>query len=149
MLVERARQKNPFVVVQMSTNDFVSLKSVRAQIVKRKTNIHKEKVNWHNIRWIQVSKEKPYQLHYRYSLNALEAWKVLNIQRKCRGRPADIGRIELQPLYSGPRPLATNKLNDLKMLLQFIPPVYHTFYTALESSTCIETSSDSEGTDSD
>ena len=35
-------------------DDFVSLDSVK--VGKRKTNIHKQKVNWHNIVWI--SKEK-------------------------------------------------------------------------------------------
>ena len=68
LLVGRARRKNAFVAVRMSSNDFVSLESVKAQIVNRKTNIHKQKVSWLNIRWIQVSKEKPYQLRYRYSL---------------------------------------------------------------------------------
>ena len=149
LLVERARRKNAFVAVRMSSNDYVSLESVKAQIVNRKTNIHKQKVSWLNIRWIQVSKEKPYQLRYRYSLNALEAWKTLDIQRKRPGRPVDIGRIELQPLYAGPRPLDTRKLEDLKALIQFIPPVYHAFYTTLESNTTVGASGETDESDSD
>ena len=149
MLVERARQKNPFVAVRMATPDFISLEGVKKRIVKRKTNSQKQKVNWLDIRWIQVRKEKPFHLFYKYSLNTLESWKILDVQKRQPGRPIDIGRIELQPLYSGPRPLPSNKLDDLKILMQFIPPVYHAFYTSLDHIETEEPASETEDSDSD
>ena len=143
-LVERARSKNPFQVVRMKQENFVSLKKIRAEIVYRKVNTKKEKVEWLNIRWIQLSKEKPYEIRYRYSHNALEAWKVLDVQRKRPGRPADPGRLPLEPLYTNPRAINTKKLQDLQQLLNFIPPVYHAFYNDLQSTADAHSGSEDE-----
>jgi hypothetical protein len=61
--VERAQgQKNPFIAVRMATPDFISLEGVKDWIANRKTNTQKQKVNWIDIRWIQVTKKKPHQL---------------------------------------------------------------------------------------
>ena len=51
-----------------------------------------------------------------------------------RGRPADIGRASLQHLYAGPRTINKKKLLDLKELLDFIPPVHHSFYQNLDQA---------------
>ena len=128
-LVERARQKNPFTVIQMSMDDFVSIENIRALIVHRKMNTQRQKVNWFDIRWLQVSKDKPFEIRYRYSLNSLEAWKTLDLRKKRPGRPADIGRVELAPLYSRPCTLSDEKLRDLRILMEFVPPIYHTHFT--------------------
>ena len=89
--MERVRQKNPFTVIQMSMDDFVSIENIRALIVHRKMNTQRQKVNWFDIRWLQVSKDKPFEIRYRYSLNSLEAWKTFDLRKKRPGRPTDIG----------------------------------------------------------
>ena len=143
-LVEKSRRNNPFQVTRMEIQDFVSIENVKSSIVYRKVNTHKEKVNWLDIRWIRVSKDHPFQMQYRYSHNTLEAWKVLDVQPKRQGRPPDTGRATLEPLYMNERCLQSNKLSDLKELMQFIPPVHHSFYTKLlEQPT--ESSAASEG----
>ena len=146
VLVERARQRNPFTVKRMETCDFLSIESVRSLIVHRKVNTQKQKVEWLNIRWLQICADHPFQVRYRYSLNSLEAWKTLDLRKRRTGRPADIGRVVLQPLYSGPRPLSEKKLADLQMLTEFIPPIYHTYYRSLEAtSDPVGSSSEGEG----
>ena len=67
-------------------------------------------------------------------LNDLEAWKEVDLQQKRVGCPPSIGKVSLTPLYSSTRPINLSKLKDLKSLLWYIPPIYHAFYTALESS---------------
>jgi hypothetical protein len=69
--------------------------------------------------------------------------------RRRRGRPNELGRIKLQPLYSGPCPLAINKLEDLKVLVKFILPVYHPFYTSLDGSENEDSASETDDIDSD
>ena len=101
-LVRGARHKNPFVVSAMNTESFVSIKSLTSNIVNRKQNIDKAQVNWFKILWIRVTKDKPLQFLYRYSLNELEVWKVVNLARKTRGRPTNLGTIQLPQLRSGP-----------------------------------------------
>ena len=74
---------------------------------------------------------RPFDILYRYSHNTLEAWKVLDVQPRRQGRPPAVGREVLVPLYTSERGLLSNKLQDLKALLDFIPPVYHPFYNGL------------------
>ena len=130
-LVKKARKNNPFHFTKMKIEDFVSLQNVRSSIVYRKVNTHKEKVKWLDILWIRVSKDRPFDILYRYSHNTLEARKVLDVHPRRQGRPPDVGRTVLVPLYTSERCLHSNKLQDLKALLYFIPPVYHQFYNGL------------------
>ena len=132
--VENARRKNPFKVIAMTASDFISTEAIRSQIVYRKVNTYNERVEWLNIRWFQISKENPFQVKYQYSHNTLEVWKVLDLQKRRVGRPTDIGKVLLTPLYGSPRHVNVKKLEDLKSLLQFIPPVHHTFYNSLTST---------------
>ena len=108
----------------------------------RKVNTKKEKVEWLKIRWLQVSQDKPFQIRYRYSHNPLEVWKTLDVRKKRQGRPLDIGRVLLSPLYSGFRPINVKKLQDLHSLMKFIPPIHHSFYDHLQST--VEDNSGSE-----
>lgn len=119
----------------MATEDFVSVKNVRSLIVYRKVNKYKEKVNWLGIHWLRFSKDHPLEIQYRYSHNSLEVRKTLDVHPRRPGLPADVGRATLVPLYTRPRPLQENKLQDLKVLMQFIPPVHYPFYNALEQAT--------------
>lgn len=63
-------------------------------------------------------------LHTEY----LGAVETVNIRPKRKGRPSDIGRANLPPLYTAPRPIKAAKLKDLKDLLCYVPPIHHAFY---------------------
>ena len=56
-LVERARTKNPFHIVWMEGEDQVSMKAMKSEVVHRKVNTRKEKVDWLSIRWLQLRKD--------------------------------------------------------------------------------------------
>ena len=90
-------------------------------------------MEWLKIQWVSVSKDKPLQFQYWYSHNTLEVWKTVNLKRKTQGRPPDFGRLTLPSLYTVPRAI-NKKLDDLLELLQFVPPIYHSFYTNLDGS---------------
>lgn len=123
---------NPFHVTEMDTSDFMSLEVIKKAIVNRKNNTARQPVEWLKMRWIRVTKDKPLQFSYRYSHNTLEVWKVVDLKRRSKGRPVDIGLIPLPPLYPGEsRPISKPKLNDLRQLLPFVPPIHHSFYTEL------------------
>ena len=81
-VVAEAQRKNAFHVSKMETEDFVSLKPLKAAIVNRKVNTRNAKVEWLKIQWISVSKDKPLQFQYRYSLNTLQSWKTVDLKRK-------------------------------------------------------------------
>ena len=133
-LVRECRRTNPFIVTEMKREDFVNVKDLKSYIVNRKINKRKGKVDWLSIRWIRVTKDKPFAFQYRYSLNELEAWNEIDLSRKRRGRPVDIGRVRIPELYDGPLKLKKEKMSDLMSLLAYIPPHYHDFYKQLQAS---------------
>lgn len=90
--------KNPFKVRKMKLKDFVSLKDLKKAVVSRKVNTSGSKVEWLKIQWVSVSKDKPLQFQYPYSHNTLEVWKTVDLKRKAKGRPPDVGRLTLPPL---------------------------------------------------
>ena len=81
-LVCDSRQANAFHVEEMEQDNFVSLARLKENIVNRKVTLKKQKVDWLSIRWIQVTKDKPFAFKYRCSLNSLEQWKVVDVKRK-------------------------------------------------------------------
>ena len=94
---------------------------------------------------IHVEKSSPLSYKYRYTQDDLEPWKTVNLRPKRAGRPSDSGRIELPPLYDGPRDA---KYRDLQDLLCYVPPVYHSFCTGLVSESSTHANAD-EGADED
>ena len=116
-VVLRARQKNPFHVYRMKRKDFVSLKPLKDAVINRKTNTQRGKVEWLKIHWISVKKDQPLQFQYRYSNNSLECWKTVDLKRRTKGRPVDMGKIDLPPLYDRPRAINPKKVSDLLELL--------------------------------
>ena len=112
-------------------SDFKSLQGLKAAIVNRKKNVACQQVEWLKIRWIRVTKDKPLQFSYKDSHNTLECWKTVSLKRKTKGRPVDMGVVQLSPLYPGPRQISQAKLTDLKQLLSYVPPVHHAFFMAL------------------
>ena len=124
-LVRECQRANPFLVTEMKREDFINIKCLKSYIVNRNINKRKQKADWLSIRWIRVSKDKPLAFQYRYSLNELEAWNKIDLSRKRKGRPINIGRVRMPELYDGPLKLKKENMNDLMLLLTYIPPHYH------------------------
>jgi len=132
-LVRKSRRVNPFPVRRMYQSDFKSVSQLRSEIVNRKKNTDKQKVEWLKMHWIRVQKSSPLCFQYRYTINTLEPWKTVNLRRRRAGRPSDLGRVDLLPLYDGPRPISAPKYRDLQELLSYVPPVHHAFFNGLLS----------------
>ena len=132
-LVKNARRVNPFSVRIMTQADFFSTAQLTSMIVNRKVDNNGEKIDWLSIRWLRVEKDSPLSFKCRYTLNTMEAWKTVDLHPKRPGRPADMGSVSLEPLYSAPRPIKPAKLRDLMALKCYIPPVNHDFYDSLTS----------------
>ena len=126
-LVRTAWRNNPFNVIPMEN---LSLKCLQQVIVNRKVNTQKLSVNWLNIRWFKLRKGEPLHYHYRHSHNTLDPWKMVDLSKNTKGHPVDIGQVQMEVLYAGPR-VINNKLDDLMSLFSFVPPVYHDLYRAL------------------
>ena len=134
-LIRTARHNNPFRVCVMDTSDFVSLEELKKSIVNRKATTHGQKVEWLSMRWIQVNKDKPFHFRFRYSHNTLEGWKIVDLNRKMKGRPPVISHLPLPVLHGSGRAINKKKVEDLTYmsLIQFVPPIYHDFYKGLQA----------------
>jgi len=61
-----------------------------------------------------------------------------------------MARASFQPLYEKPRAISSAKLSDLMELLDYIPPIYHSFYkNLLANDDQVEEVSDSSQDESD
>ena len=64
-LISNARRQNP--VTEMTQEDFVSFEPVSKAFINHKKNTAKQKVEWFQIKWIRVTKERPLQFQYQHS----------------------------------------------------------------------------------
>lgn len=80
-----------------------------------------------------MRKEDPIKFQFRRNLNELEAWKTVDLHRKLKGRPPDIGRFSLVQAYSGPRTLKESKVNYILSMVDFVPLIHHDLYNQLFS----------------
>ena len=71
-------------------------------------------------------------MKYKHSLSEMEAWKTVDFQRRGRGHPVDLKRIQLPSLYESAREISKAKFDDLMQLLSYVPPVHHRFYHLLK-----------------
>ena len=129
-LIKKSRRQNPFTITAMTEEEFVSFKPLTKAFVNRKLNTNKQKVDWLQIRWIRVTKDKPLQFQYRYSHNTLERWKTVDLERNTRVNHLIWVLFHCQ---NSTAPSTAAKKKDLLDLLQYVPPVHHTFYQQLLS----------------
>ena len=75
-LVEETRSKSPFRVTRMEQESF---KDFSKLFVNRKTTRSGEKVQFQRIVWFRISKAAPTYIHFKYSLETDEDWKVFSM----------------------------------------------------------------------
>ncbi|XP_039281015.1 uncharacterized protein LOC120350647 [Nilaparvata lugens] len=121
-----------YIVREMSTEDFIDWKKVN-ELTGKNFNINEknQRVQWNEIKMLEVRKEQPLKLFYKTSYEQSE-YEVIDVVRKCRGRRKEIS---LHPLYNSPPSIPSNKKNDLISLCKenLIPKKYHNFFSSLKS----------------
>ena len=80
---------------------------------------------------MRFHREHPWQMKYKHSLSEMEAWKTVDFQKRGRGRPVDLKRVQLPSLYEAAREISKAKFDELMQLLCYVPPV-HRFYHLLK-----------------
>lgn len=133
-VIKEAKKKNPkFKVYRMTSKDFYSSKSLECEITNRKISEDKQKVEWLKIRWLQLKKDSPKKIFYKYSLSDFVNFSVVDLaKRESRGRPQRELPNQLDILYPRGRPITKEKKKDLLSLLKYIPPIHHNFYKNLK-----------------
>ena len=118
-------------VVDMKQDDFFNYSPLKsAQYIRRKFDTQKRKVEWLNIRWLKYEKHSHGKFLFKYNLNPDESFRELNISRN-RKQLRTSNKSAQPEKMSGPRPIMKEKKDDLISLLEFIEPIYHSFYQNL------------------
>ena len=130
-LIARARHVNPFPVVHMDTNDFVTFKSLAACTTNKKVTVTGEKVEFRKATQFRFCKDSQNMMYLRYTHDENETWQAVNVQK--RGRQHTMTNVKFNLKYKGQRAIAKNKHDDVQKLLQYVPPVYHAFYDSIVS----------------
>jgi len=125
-LIAHARHANPFNVVQMNTKDFVCFKSLAACTSNKKVTVTGQKVEFRKATQFHFCKESPNMMFLKYTHDENETWQSVNVQK--RGRQTAMANVKFPMKYEGPRAISKKKHDDIKQLLQYVPPVHHAFY---------------------
>lgn len=74
----------------------------------------------------RITSEKPLCVEIKLTHDDSEQRNLISYQK--RGRPVQLEEVQLLPLYSGPRQIAKAKVNDVKSVCAYMPPIHHEFY---------------------
>jgi len=124
--IRESKRVKPFKVVEMEQQDFLCFDPVMAHLTKRSVTTAGEKVSFRDAAQIMVRKDAPMILHLKQSHDSNEQWQLISLQK--RGRPKNLANTPPMQKHSEARSLPKNKVADVKSLLDYIPPVYHSFF---------------------
>lgn len=123
--VKIAKRTNPFEVIIMTQENFYVFKELQEKIVRKTVTDTKEKVRFSKIRCFKFSSENPNIMYIKHLIN--EDYKPVNIGKKGHRNLASI-RNTLKMKYKEPIIMNEKKIDNLRHLIPFIPPVYLQFY---------------------
>ena len=124
--IRESKRSKPFNVVEMGQQDFLCFDPVMAHLTKRSVTTAGEKVSFRDAAGIMVKKDVPVILHLKQSHDSEEQRQMISLQK--RGRPKNLTNNPPMQKHSEARPLPKNKVADVKSLLDYVPPVYHSFF---------------------
>lgn len=131
-IIKKAKKKKPFTVRIMETDEFLSTDVLEKAITNRKKDEDGNELNWLQIQWMRFEQSEPYKIQFKYTTEEEVPFRVLNLTKRCRGRPPGIHQFEQRVLYPNGRPVTAKKKADMLALLQYIPPVAHPYYLNLQ-----------------
>lgn len=125
-VVKNSKTKNPFMVYEMSQDDFFSFDNISKSINRKQFTENKENVDFAKVRCFRFEAEHPTKMFIKHLIN--EEFKIVNIGKRGQKIPQIIDCNIIEKKYNGPIKINEKKLQNLKVLLPYIPQVYHDFY---------------------
>lgn len=138
-VMKSCRKKKPFLVTEMTSNDFFGTEKLEKIIVNRKTNQNNDKINWLKLREIKLTKKEPTKIYVRTDFES--TFDKIDVARHTpRGRQQKhfSYKQSLVPMWTKGKPIAAPKLKDLKSVMHLIPFDAKAFYASLCSSEDVE-----------
>ena len=103
----------------MKCENFFITQPLEESVLKRKTNTDGEIVNWLSICWIRFTRDAPYKMLYKTSMEQYAEFKIIDLSPQLI-RPINFGNIKLPSLYKKSRSITSDKYEDKMDLLPCI-----------------------------
>ena len=132
-IVRKARRHNQFDVHEMTASEIKDCSSLSKCFTMGKTTVDGEKLMFRNATQMRFHTSKPSMMQVKYTYNEEETWKDVDMSKKGRGRSMKQAGVELVAKYTEPKPVARNKVDDVKSLMCYVPACHHEFYKSLRA----------------
>lgn len=138
-VIKKCGKKNPFHVYEMSRHDFYKISNLKESFVLRNKTIAGQAVNLRDVCRLKIEADNPTSVFVSRNF-CNDVWEEISLRK--RGRPSSLQELQLK--YHESRPVDKNKVSDVLSLLQFIPPIHHTFFISLKPTGLNNTQSDNQ-----
>jgi len=136
-VISMARRNKPYIVIPLRFEDFYDLKTLKSGTASNmKVEVSGMRVNWLNIKWIQVRQETPESLFVNYTFDPTQFLEI----RVTRGRCKPQTDILLTNCFQAKLPISVAKKNDLLSLCRskIIPEEFHSYYDSLDTNKALK-----------
>lgn len=98
----------------------------------KKTTEQGERFLWKIVKLLKFTKDVDIVL-FKETLNTSKDFKTMNVRRRGQSR----NLVQLPVSYQGPTPISCQKNKDLLDVLPLVPNRFHSFYTALPTTSTV------------
>ena len=129
-IISKANRKTPFEVTDMRQTVFLNFAPILANI-KRTTHTNDGKrLDFANAVSYHFNAENTKIFYIKHNVDEDE-YKQVNIAKK--GRPLQTSLAELEQKYITSLKISKKKIDNIKTLLPYIPPIHNQFYNNLQA----------------
>ena len=107
---------------------FLGVNNLQSYLNFRALDNFGKKLSWLSLKKIQIRKDSPLTMKFKYTNDLDEQYRTINLRRR---KQKSLKSIKLPTLYNDPIKISLEKYKDLQSLLQYIPPIHHSFYKNL------------------
>lgn len=126
-IIKESNKKRPFNLTVMEQEDFLNGKPLLENIKKSTSTDEHHSLNFANVFSFLFKSDNKKAFYVKHSVNGV--YEPVTVVKK--GRPNEISVAALKQKYVEPIKIAKKKLENVKSLLPYIPPMYHPFYNSL------------------
>lgn len=125
-----ARSSKKFIVCNMTQEMFYSFKNLNNLIKDFKKDSEGKPLKFREIAYFKYGKYmETFSFEFKHTLNDLFPFLKYSCGLHSTGRPSFSLESTLQQSNKTSMPIKLEKWNNLQSLLEYIPPIYHAFYT--------------------
>jgi hypothetical protein len=125
-------------VNRMTAKKFYSTEHLEKEIVNRKVDVNKNKINWMKVREVMIEKSKPFSIYMKEDLEQ-EGYYEIDIKKVKVGRPATFHfKDHIINMWPNGKEISAPKLKDIQDIMHLIPQDWQEFYQNLVGNQVIE-----------